>query len=152
MKGKVNLNHLMKVIKIINRHKTALQSKNRTLDSVLSCATSKTLGVVHTPLINIEINKVKRDYDNNTIMLPILTSQIIIDELHLFLRVFDVLLRNLIFATLTADSGIMRDTTFHMDKLVEMIRVCGVTFRVSTLKLLQIRRYSETDLEVKRRK
>lgn len=99
----------MKVIKIINRHKTALQSKNRTLDSVLSCATSKTLGVVHTPLINIEINKVKRDYDNNTIMLPILTSQIIIDELHLFLRVFDVLLRNLIFATLTADSGIMRD-------------------------------------------
>lgn len=41
-------------------------------------------------------------------MLPIFTSQIVIDELHLFLRVFDVLLRNLIFATLTADSGIMR--------------------------------------------
>ena len=39
-----------------------------------------------------------------------------------------------------------------MDKLLEMIRVCGVTFRVSTLKLLQIRHYSETDLEVKRRK
>ena len=85
MKGKVNLNHLMKLIKIINRHKTALQSKKRTLASVLSCATSKTLGVIHTPLINIEINKVKRDYNNNTIMLPILTSQIVIDELHLFL-------------------------------------------------------------------
>ena len=34
------------------------QSEERTLNSVLSCAMSKTLGVVHCLLINIDIDKV----------------------------------------------------------------------------------------------
>lgn len=56
--------------------------------------------------------------------------QVVIDELHLFLRIFDVLLRNLIWAAVAADASIYKDCTAHKDKLLKCIQECGVTFRV----------------------
>ena len=57
--------------------------------------------------------------------------QIVIDELHLFLRVMDILLRNLIHADDNADhQNIFGNSSTHMDTLCEKIRSCGVTFRV----------------------
>ena len=47
------------------------------------------------------------------------------------LRISDVLLRNLIWATVTLDSNITRDSSKYRDILLEKIKGCGITFRVS---------------------
>ena len=63
--------------------------------------------------------------------LPILEiplDHVIIDELHLFLRIFDVLLRNLIYMALKEDQdhGSNNDIT----ALKKAIAECGVTFAI----------------------
>ncbi len=64
--------------------------------------------------------------------LPLLNfevSDIIIDELHLMLRVTDILMRNLIWAMIYID---MKDKgESNLNRLVNEIRSCGVTFKVN---------------------
>ena len=75
------------------------------------------LGRLHTPLLNIELNN------------------IIPDELHLLLRIMDILIRNLINAALTND---IQQTTGIKDplerpmlkRLLQSIKRCGITFHV----------------------
>lgn len=91
---------------------TRLKHKERTLTSILSCVQKQTLGIKHEPLIRIEPNK------------------IIIDELHLMLQISDILIRNLVYAAVSADSNAIKDSTTHIDHLVEKIRNIGITFRI----------------------
>uniref|UniRef100_A0A1X7U9B1 Uncharacterized protein n=1 Tax=Amphimedon queenslandica TaxID=400682 RepID=A0A1X7U9B1_AMPQE len=100
------------------RHNTQLQSEERTLNSVLLCAMSKTSGVVHCPLINVNIDK------------------IIIDELRLFLQISDVLIRHLIHATVLADFKLFKDSTTHKNNLLMKTRNCDITFRVHIIMLI----------------
>ena len=57
-------------------------------------------------------------------------DHIIIDELHLFLRIFDVLLRNLIMIVTVLDKELRDKTAMHLTKLVNCIKCCGVSFNV----------------------
>ena len=50
----------------------------------------------------------------------------IIDELHLLLRIFDVLLRNVIYMVLKVDQDESAQT--HTDFLKKAIKECGVSF------------------------
>ena len=52
------------------------------------------------------------------------------DELHLLLRVFDILMRNLIWAVSQRDHTPTTDSTDHIELLQAEIRQCGVTFKV----------------------
>lgn len=61
--------------------------------------------------------------------------QIIVDELHLLLRISDVLIRNIVTAAATADANINKDETKQTEKLLESIRECGITFRVCTIQI-----------------
>ena len=58
---------------------------------------------------------------------------IVIDELHLMLRVTDVLIRNIIWAMIYNDLREVQQKKQpqHLDKLVQTIRSCGITFSVS---------------------
>ena len=74
-------------------------------------------GRLHAPLLNIELNN------------------IIPDELHLLLRITDILTRNLINATMMHDGrqsrGIKNPLERPMTKqLLQNINKCGVTFRI----------------------
>ena len=74
-------------------------------------------GCIHPALLDIEI------------------KEIVTDELHLMLRVSDVLIRNLIWAMIERDikeDHYSRSPQF-LDKLVDEIRKCGLTFRVSLI-------------------
>ena len=93
----------------------------RTQQSINSCLKSRDKkGCKFSPLIKIPI-------DN-----------IVIDELHLMLRITDVLLRNLVWAMEKLDQnerqqGKQRSASNnHLDQLVNTIRSCGITFRVYT--------------------
>ena len=57
-------------------------------------------------------------------------DHITIDELHLFLRIFDVLLRNLIMIVIVLDKELRDKTAMHLTKLVNCIKSCGVSFNV----------------------
>ena len=59
-------------------------------------------------------------------LLDIPLHQTVIDELHLFLRIFDVLLRNLIYMTLKIDQEHSSNT--HTAALKKAIAECGVSF------------------------
>ena len=69
-------------------------------------------GSIHRPLINIPLD------------------HIIVDELHFFLRVFDVLLRNLILLATLKDKELRGRNGIHLQNLVNMIKSCGVSFEV----------------------
>ncbi len=71
-------------------------------------------GCVNPPLLNISIDK------------------IIVDELHLMLRITDVLLRNLIWGMIAQDIIECHHSrpAIFLNKVVESIRLCGVTFKV----------------------
>ena len=57
--------------------------------------------------------------------------QIVIDELHMMLRITDILMRNLIWGAANEDQkDILKESTEKMDLLVEKVRACGVTFQV----------------------
>ena len=76
----------------------------------------KRKGAIHPPLFNIELDHV------------------ILDELHLLLRVVGVLLRNLIYEVLRIDRSTKeRSATIaqtHLSMLVDAVRSCGVSFKV----------------------
>ncbi len=75
-----------------------------------STAQSVRLGSVDPPLLNIPLDHV------------------ILDELHLLLRVVDVLLRNVIYMAMRLDRE--QKTTTNLDDLKAAIRSCGVTFDI----------------------
>lgn len=76
----------------------------------------KRKGAVHPPLFDIEI------------------GHVIVDELHLLLRVVGVLLRNLIYEVLRIDRSTKERsatvTQSHLSMLVDAVRSCGVSFKV----------------------
>ena len=59
-------------------------------------------------------------------LLEIPLERIIIDRLHLLLRIFDVLLRNVIYMVLKVDQDESAQT--HTDSLKKAIKECGVSF------------------------
>uniref|UniRef100_A0A1X7V217 Uncharacterized protein n=1 Tax=Amphimedon queenslandica TaxID=400682 RepID=A0A1X7V217_AMPQE len=84
----------------------------RTLSSITACAETRLLGVIHPPLLRIEMD------------------QVVIDELHLMLRISDVLIRNLIGIAQVYDIKKSAGAR-HLDSLVDSIKSCGVTFYTS---------------------
>ena len=69
-------------------------------------------GSIHCPLITIPLD------------------HIIVDELHCFLRVFYVLLRNLILLAILQDKELRGRNGTHLQNLVNIIQRCGVSFYV----------------------
>ena len=66
---------------------------------------------------------------------------IVIDELHLMLRVSDILIRNMVWAMAAMDHR--RETherlsPVHMDKLVAAVNQCGISFQVGSLYTVHI--------------
>ena len=59
--------------------------------------------------------------------------KVVVDELHLMLRIFDVLIRNLIYIAVSIDKKDInsQQNTKHVDMVVTKIVSCGVTFHVS---------------------
>ena len=95
------------------------KKNKRTLDSIRTCSTKSTLherlGCVNQPLLDIELDKV------------------VVDELHLLLRISDKLISALVLrmAQLDHQSRVRSEgQPTHMNQLVSAIRSCGVPFRV----------------------
>lgn len=100
----------------------------RTLDEIKQMAPMKSgqnFGCVHQPLLNVPLD------------------HIILDELHLLLRITDILLENVIEDAMEWDEDAMEwDEAddwcrskgnlkgVHLKKLVETINSCGVTFKI----------------------
>ena len=88
------------------------ERKARTIHSLEQAVTKRTakakLGSQFKPLLDIPLHHT------------------VIDELHLFLRIFDVLLRNLIYMTLKVDQD--QSTNTHTAALKKAISECGVSF------------------------
>ena len=91
----------------------------RTLASLKKCASlpksSQRLGVQHTAILSLE------------------PESVLIDELHLLLRVGDVLIRNLVWEIVDAtrrSTHTTTPTTTPFTSLVSAIQQCGVCFRV----------------------
>lgn len=90
----------------------------RTLDTIKNCASlsasspaNKRLGVQDHPIFTIE------------------PDNVVIDELHMFMRIVDILIRNLVLELVNMD----RRNRLQASKLRDLeasIRECGVTFRV----------------------
>ena len=60
-------------------------------------------------------------------------AKTILDELHLMLRVTDVLIRNLVWAMIDLDlrsRHVGTEPTDNLEGLLDAIRRCGITFRV----------------------
>lgn len=59
--------------------------------------------------------------------------------LHLFLRVSDILIQNIISSAVTQDCHVIKSTETSLLLLVDKIRSCGITFNVrKILKILNI--------------
>ena len=54
----------------------------------------------------------------------------ILDELHVLLRIFDVMLRNLIVIMKSMDDRLRLQTNLHLHQLVACVKSCGVSFNV----------------------
>jgi hypothetical protein len=67
-------------------------------------------------------------------------DHIIIDELHLLLRICDKLLRNLILDTKTLDDKNVAhgEKSDFLGQLTEKIRACGVSFYIWTKRVLEV--------------
>ncbi len=105
------------------RWNVSVDYDTRSLQSMKECLKGKDhYGCQKTPLINID------------------PSHIILDELHLMLRVTDILIRNLVWAMIELDlkTHHMGSTPVHLNRLLETISGCGLTFRVSHQFLSQI--------------
>ena len=94
-------------------------SMKRTLSTLRACSAlsssspiSKRLGSQHSPVLNIE------------------PDNIVIDELHLLLRIGDVLIRNLVFELVQTGRRGSTAIATHLTSLSSSARQCGVTFRV----------------------
>ena len=55
---------------------------------------------------------------------------VILDELHVLLRIFDVMLLNLIMIMKLMDDRLRLHTNLHLHQLVACIKSCGVSFNV----------------------
>ena len=97
------------------------QEKARSLSSLKSDSRHSTrhcnkhLGCIHPPLLNIELDS------------------IVVDELHLMLRVGDVLLRNLILYADSRDHASREhrgEEPNNLRQLEQAIRSCGVSFQI----------------------
>ena len=90
----------------------------RTADNLNSYYTSKQFGCKNKSLIEIEPRKV------------------VLDELHLFLRIYDILMGNLLDDCRQLDNKaeVLKQMSDHMDRLVRTINDCGVKFNVWTDK------------------
>ena len=99
------------------------QELARTITSMKTCAclsksqpAAKRLGVKHSPLIDISL------------------EHVIVDELHLFLRITDILLRNVIQHVIEEDLRTTRKADLlngpRLKMLVKCIRKCGISFCV----------------------
>ncbi len=86
----------------------------------------RTLELVHNGPINANKGCI------NPPLLSISFYNIVLDELHLMLRISDVLLRNLIWETIGQDIVESHHSrpAVYLGKLVEAIKSCGVTFQV----------------------
>ena len=108
-------------------HWTSSDDNIRTLKDIISCSklpksspTSLKLGVKHEPLLQIE------------------TEKIIPDELHLLLRVTDILLRNIIFHAVELDNATRvhmhkhkkKESATFLSKLELCVNDCGIKFKV----------------------
>lgn len=97
-------------------HWTEKEEHIRSLNDIISCSKQSSLGVVNTPLMLIEVD------------------HIIPDELHLMLRVTDVLTRNVILHAVELDIAAKRQhqTVHYLSTLVSCVQECGITFKVWT--------------------
>jgi hypothetical protein len=93
-------------------------SMKRTLSTLRACSAlpsskpvSKRLGSQHPPVLKIE------------------PDNIVIDELHLLLRIGDVLIRNLVFELVQTGRRGSNMISAHLTSLSSCARECGVTFR-----------------------
>uniref|UniRef100_A0A1X7TMM4 Uncharacterized protein n=1 Tax=Amphimedon queenslandica TaxID=400682 RepID=A0A1X7TMM4_AMPQE len=84
------------------------------LASIKSCAKSKSMGILREPLFEIEL------------------EQVVIDELHLLLRISHVLIRNLLGIGQVLDLKDMttKNSTRYVDIICNLIRSCGIMFHV----------------------
>uniref|UniRef100_A0A1X7UI92 Uncharacterized protein n=1 Tax=Amphimedon queenslandica TaxID=400682 RepID=A0A1X7UI92_AMPQE len=105
-------------LQVITRYHTSIApvvhqtEQARTLASIENCLQSKNkLGVKNKPLFNIE------------------TDRVIVDELHLLLRMSYVLINNLVLATIAQDNNLLTRSTIHLDTLLDKVHEC-CTFRV----------------------
>ena len=98
------------------RWNVQIDHEARTLQSLHMCLADpkNKKGCINAPLLNIPIN------------------DIVIDEMHLMLRIFDILLRNVIWAMIHQDLIERHNSrpAIYLDQLVKEIKSCGVTFKV----------------------
>ena len=94
-------------------------SMKRTLSTLRACSAlpssrpvSQRLGSQHSPVLKIE------------------PDNIVIDELHLLLRIGDVLIRNIVFELVQTGRRGSNAISTHFESLSSFARECGVTFRV----------------------
>ena len=72
-------------------------------------------------------------------LLPIEPSSLVVDELHLLLRIGDILLRNIILQADSLDNKAYAEqgcrTDNHVRSLELLIRRCGISFTISPVRL-----------------
>ncbi|XP_028417002.1 uncharacterized protein LOC114541217 [Dendronephthya gigantea] len=91
---------------------------SRTLEEIKKCALKQNLSCVHPPLVDIPL------------------QNIVLDELHVMLRVTDILTRNLVTAAISWDKKENYDrrpcerTNLHVEALLSAINSCGVCFKI----------------------
>ena len=85
----------------------------------------KRLGVSFEPLFKLEM------------------TNIVIDELHMFLRIMDILLRNLLWEMIYQDEvqAFHKQKSSYLENTVQSIRGCGLSFQV---KLMYMHVYTIT--------
>ena len=103
---------------------------------------TKPLEFYHTPGMQRTSQNLKEDVVKNDFgvraqpLVSIEPEHIIIDELHLLLRICDKLLKNLILDTKTLDdkNAVHGEKSDFLGQLTEKIRGCGVSFYIWTKK------------------
>ena len=99
-------------------HTNELRRSVSEIRTLAASASKQKYGVKHAPLLEIEVD------------------HFVPDELHLFMRIMDVLLRNVIDDALSKDqfAKINGNPTDNVSLLVKAIQACGVTFRTWSSK------------------
>lgn len=109
----------------IYRWDITFEAKERSLSSLVENAKEKRLGVSFEPLFKLEM------------------TNIVIDELHMFLRIMDILLRNLLWEMIYQDEvqAFHKQKSSYLENTVQSIRGCGLSFQV---KLMYMHVYTIT--------
>ena len=99
-------------------HTIELRRSISDIKSLAASSSKQKYGVKHAPLLNIEVD------------------HFVPDELHLLMRIMDILLRNLMDDALSKDqfAKIRGGPTDNVSLLVKAIQGCGVTFRTWSTK------------------